>query len=205
MNCTTDDVTAIDDSGRVLCLPIERTPMTLRPVVIALLVIFASAACGGSDGDATVVATDPVTAEDIVGDTTDAAEDLAEDLTDSLETAQAAAGGGSATLTVGDQTWTFEPVLCAFGPEQIGQEGAEFVLSSLQDGMQMYFSIDSYGQSASINDVKDFANPSVSVSTLPNGAVIAIDGKNFSGTGDFYDDTTESFETVSGTFSGTCP
>ena len=58
---------------------------------------------------------------------------------------EAATGGGSKTLTVGDENWTFEPVLCALGPEEIGQEGAEFVLSSIQDGEQMFVSIDVLG------------------------------------------------------------
>lgn len=160
---------------------------------------------GGDDGVGSDTSDDVVTAEDIVEDAIESGENLAEDMVDSLEAAQAAEGGGSATLTVGDESWTFEGVLCAFGPEEIGQEGAEFVLSSIQDGKQMYFSIDSFGHSASIDDVVDFENPSVSLSTFGGGDFIEIDGKSFSGTADFIDGTTDLFETVPGSFSGTCP
>ena len=52
-------------------------------------------------------------------------------------------------MTVRDENSTFEPVLCASGPEEIGQEGAESVPSSIQDGEQVYVRID--GKSLSSN------------------------------------------------------
>ena len=198
--------------------------MNLRTVALAALFTFALAACGGSetvvDTEAAVSPASPaetvaeaetadtsdtVSAEQVVEDALETAEDFADDMVESLEETQAAVGGGSVTLTVGDQSWTFESALCAFGSEEIGQEGAEFVLSSIQDGMQMYFSIDSFGHSASLNDIKDFENPSVSLDSAPSGDFITLDGKSFSGAADFHDGTVESFDTVPGTFSGTCP
>jgi hypothetical protein len=127
-----------------------------------------------------------------------------DELTEDLEDQQQAQGGGSATLTVGDQTWTFAPVLCAFGEEMIGQEGAVFILSSIQDGMQMYASVDSFGESISLNDIEDFESPSVSLDAFGN-AVISIDGKNISGEAEFVDETSDDFSTMVGTFSATCP
>ena len=143
--------------------------------------------------------------DEAVEDLLESSEEMAEDLVDSLEDAQATNGGGLATVTVGDQSWTFSPVLCAFGPEEIGQEGAEFVLSSINDGAQMYFSIDQFGHSISIDDVTNFENPSVSIASFGGEDKIVVDGKNFSGAADFLDNTTDSFETTPGTFSGTCP
>ena len=78
------------------------------------------------------------------------------------------------------------------------------MLSSIQDGMQMYVSIDSFGHSASLNDIEDFENPRVSVSSF-GGDFLTLDGKNFSGSADFFDDTSDSFETIQGSVSGTCP
>jgi len=156
-------------------------------------------ASGASD------ASTPSDAGVAVDDLLDATEDAFDDLADSLEDAQRASGGGSMTLTVGDQSWTFGPVLCAFGPDEIGQEGAEFVLSSIQDGIQMYVSIDAFGHSVSIKDIEDFQNPSVSLESFDREEIISIDGKSFSGSAEFIDNTTESFETVPGSFSGTCP
>ncbi len=188
-------------------------------VVVAMVL----AACGGGDGgdegdagtgDAPTVTTP--SAEDLAEDPERAAQDLAEDLAEDpegaaqdlaedLEETQQAVGGGGATLTVGDQTWTFESVLCAFGEEEIGQEGAVFVLSSLQDGMQFYVSIDSFGHSVSLDDIEDFENPSVSLEARGAGEFIDLDGKNASGTAGFVDGNTDDFAEVEGSFEATCP
>ena len=201
--------------------------MTIRAVAMSLLFVFAVASCGASEAESStasaveqpqtedsagVADTAPAddtatTGQDVADEVIENAEDFADDLVDDLEQAQEVSGGGSATLTVGDQTWTFAPVLCAFGEEETGQVDAEFVLSALQDGKQMYFSIDRYGHSASLNDIKDFENPSVSLGTLflEGEEIIKLDGKSFSGSADFYDDTTDGLDFQPGTFSGTCP
>lgn len=117
---------------------------------------------------------------------------------------QTAGGGGSATLTVGDQTWTFTSVLCAFGEEEIGQPGAEFVLSSIQDGMQMHASIDGSGHLVSLNDIDDFENPKVSLEALGAG-FIELDGKHVRADAEFDDDTSDGLTTVDGVLEATCP
>jgi len=153
-------------------------------------------ACGGTDTDGTeLVASIPVGTD---------FEASIDELTENLEDQQQAQGGGSATLTVGDQTWTFAPVLCAFGEEIIGQPGAVFNLSSIQDGMQMYASVDSFGNSISLDDIENFESPSVNLSVFGD-AVISIDGKNISGEGEFIDGTSGDFSATAGTFSATCP
>ena len=200
--------------------------MKLRRTALAALLALFVTACGGSAEVTSTTTQAAEQASSAASDAADAIEEAAEDLiptdeavddllesseemvdsmTDSLEDAQEAVGGGTATLTVGDESWTFSPVLCAFGPEEIGQEGAEFVLSSISDGKQMYFSIDSFGHSVSIDDIEDFQNPSVSLSSFGGENDIVLDGKNFSGSADFLDGTSDSFETIPGTFSGTCP
>jgi len=123
---------------------------------------------------------------------------------ENLENQQAASGGGSATLTVGDREWTFAPVLCAFGEAEIGEEGAEFGFSSLQDGMQMYASIDSFGHEVSLDDIENFENPRVSLVSVGDG-FITIDGKTITAEADFVDDASGSFEEIRGTFTATCP
>lgn len=209
--------------------------MKLRTALATGLLVFALAACGGSDPDTDQIIADAqdsidealenaddltesaldeaegalddaLDAAEEAGVDTSAAEDLADDVASSLQDVQDAAGGGGATLTVGDMTYEFESLLCAFGPEQIGQEGAELVVSSLQDGTQFYVSIDSFGHNVSLNDIEDFENPSVSLtSEFGAGEFIELDGKDFSGSVDFIDDTTDSLEPVPGSFSGTCP
>ena len=169
------------------------------------------AACGGSDsattatGEEDVVTSDAeVSAEPSSSDSEGDLQDDIDEMAENLEATQAAQGGGTATLVVGDQEWVFESVLCAFGEEQIGQEGAVFNLSSIQDGMQMYASIDSFGHSVSLNDIEDFENPSVSLDAF-GGEFILIDGKTVTAEAEFTDGTSESFDTVTGTFTASCP
>ncbi len=175
----------------------------LRPVV-AVVAALLLLGCGGSDdADSIEDATSDVS-EAIASGDEEAATDAIDDLVDEIEETQAAEGGGSATLTVGGETYTFDSVLCAFGPDEIGQEGAEFVLSAIQDGTQLYFSIDSFGHSVSLDDIQDFENPSVSLSSTGDG-FIQLDGKSASGEAGFLDGTIESFEEQPGSFEATCP
>ncbi len=138
-------------------------------------------------------------------------EDLLEDpqgavdaLTEDLVAQQNSQGAGSARLVVGDQEWTFSAVLCAFGPDEIGQEGAEFVLSSVEGGLQMYVSIDDFGQFISLDDIADFENPAVGLGSSGN-VTINIDGKTITAEADFIDGTAADSTPIPGSFEATCP
>jgi len=169
--------------------------------LVVLLVVFA-AACGSSD-DPVADATSDVS-EAIASGDEDAAVEAIDDLVDDLEEQQQAVGGGSASFTIEGATFTFDSVLCAFGEEETGQEGAEFVLSAIQDGTQLYFSIDRFGHSVSLEDIEDFENPSVSWSSRGED-FIEIDGRSASGEAGFVDGTSDSFDELPGSFEGTCP
>lgn len=197
----------------------------------AVTLTLALVACGGDDTASVEEAVEAATAqaeqavesavtiagdatpEDVEAEALETAEELAEDLTESLENQQAAQGGGSATLTVGDETWSFDRVLCAFGEEQIGDEGAEFVLSSLQDGLQLYVSIDRFGHSVSLHDIANFEDPSVSLTadrfsvslTESSPEFVALDGNRVEATAPFFDDTSDEVATVEGTLQADCP
>ena len=184
--------------------------------LVALLIAAPTASCGGdseSEPDADLptadeadeAVADAASADDVdVADALDDPEQLADDLAAGLEEQQSQQGGGSATLVVGDQTWTFDSVLCAFGEEQIGQAGAEFNLSSIQEGMQMYASVDQFGDSISLNDIEDFENPSVALSSIGDD-FINLDGKSVTAAADFVDQTADTATPVPGTFEATCP
>ncbi len=140
--------------------------------VVAVLVVgaLALAACGGSSTDpdqptstTAAVAADAGDAGDAAAEPSEDIEEFVEEVTDSLVDLQESEGGGTATLTVGGETWTFGSVLCAFGEEMIGQEGAVFNLSGIQDGLQLYAATDSFGDLVSLNDIEDFENPSVAL------------------------------------------
>lgn len=192
--------------------------MTKRHLIFILLAAASLllASCGDDADDTTAAGGESDLADDVVPDAADDvddvvddalqdAEDTATDLVDGIEDLQESEGGGSATFTVGDQTWTFDTVLCAFGEEEIGQEGAEFVLSSIQDGLQMYASIDSFGHSVSLDDVENFADPSVSLSTFGDDDFIVLDGKNVSAEVGFIDGGGTDLTKTPGTFTATCP
>ena len=170
----------------------------MHGLLVLLLVL---AACGSDD--AIEESTSDVSEAIASGDAEEAT-DAIEDLAETLEEVQEAEGGGGASLTLGGQTFTFDSVLCAFGEEETGQEGAEFVLSAIQDGTQLYFSIDKFGHSVSLDDIEDFENPSVSWSSRGDG-FIEIDGRSASGEATFVDGTTDSFDEQAGSFEGSCP
>lgn len=203
----------------------RRHPLLAAVLATTLLL----AACGDSDGDTVADATSDAAdqasdavqdaadqASDAAGDAADQAtsdaEDMVDDMVDDLQDVQDAQGGGGATLTVGEETWSFDSVLCARGEDEIGQEGAEFVLSALKDGLQLYVSIDSFGHSVSLNDIQDFENPSVSLSADPFTAqmtgnpeeFIELSGDSVGARVVFVDDTADG-ATVDGVLEAACP
>ncbi len=171
-------------------------------LVAALMLVAAS--CGTDDAEDAVEAETDDVAEATESDEEQSAVDAVDDLVDELEEQQEAEGGGSASLTVGGQTYTFDGVLCAIGEEETGQVDAVFVLSAIANGTQLYFSIDQFGHSVSLNDIEDFENPSVSWDSRGE-EFIQLDGRSASGEVGFVDDTAEGQDTQPGTFEGTCP
>lgn len=181
----------------------------LRSFAVPLLV-WTLAACGTAEDEATEDITGG--AEELLDDaesgdvpSEDEVADMAENMAEDLEAVQEERGGGSATLTVGDETYRFDSVLCAFGEDEIGQEGAEVVVSSLQDGTQFYVSVDSFGHSVSLNDIENFEDPSVNLSTFGADDFISVDGGTVSGDASFVDGTSDAFEEIPGSFEVTCP
>ena len=55
----------------------------------------------------------------------------------------------------------------------------------------------------SLNDIDDFANPSVALEAI-GGFEIQFDGDNITAEALFNDGTTDEFDQIPGTFSGTC-
>jgi hypothetical protein len=148
-----------------------------------------------------------------LGEIAEDPEGFVEDMTEDLEAQQEAVGGGGAELTVGDETWTFDSVLCAFGPEEIGDPEAEFVLSALADGLQLYVSIDGFGHSVSLNDIANFEDPAVgweaggfAAMEDDAGEFVEVDGKDVRAEAEFTDTRDElSPTTAPGTLDATCP
>ena len=202
-----------------------RKAMIVHAVMVAAITL---AGCGGDDttdpaseeatgGATATTAPDAATSpapSDLEASAAASAQDMADDMVEDLEDTQEAVGGGGATLAVGDESWTFDSVLCAFGEEEIGQEGAELVVSSIQDGLQLYVSIDQFGHSITLDDVEDFENPSVSllagspVTSLGGGEeeFIDVDGKDVTAEAQFTDALSDDLNAMTpGTLEATCP
>ena len=184
----------------------------LRAASLAAAILLVVTACGGSDDADGGAEAAPTSTVDSPADS-ESPEEFAEGLADSLEGIQESEGGGSATLVVGGDSWTFDRVVCGFGPDQIGDPDAEFVLSSIQDGLQLYVSVDGFGHSVSLNDITDFENPSVDLSADSFTAemsgepaeFVEVNGKQISANASFVDEAAENYDGVDGTLTATCP
>ena len=126
---------------------------------------------------------------------------------------------GSATLTIGDQTWEFDNFLCAFGHEATQSSTFSFTTNSSGefDGVrvQMQATIedqDSAGRyegagtvhRIDFDDVSDFENPSLSWAMNTPDA-ISIDGYEVTANGTFDDQLTDGVqEAIPGTLQATC-
>lgn len=137
----------------------------------------------------------------------------------------AAQDSGSATLTIGDETWEFDSFGCAFGHEATQSDVYAFSSNSFGEhsdghGIQMQANIrdesgagryegDGIVFEIDIDDIDDFENPSVSWSSsntrgVPSDTVLSIDGDNLSASGLFDDTRTDERETVEGTLEAVC-
>jgi hypothetical protein len=143
---------------------------------------------------------------------------------DNDEPTAAPPGGGSATLTVGDQTWTFDNYYCAFGPEQTQNDRVSFssgafgthegvrtqLDASIQDtDKQGRYEGEGTIQSVTLNDIEDFENPSVALGAESGflgspDFVILVDGDKVMVEASFDDNTTDEIESIPGTLEATC-
>jgi len=137
-------------------------------------------------------------------------------------------GMGSATLTIGDETWEFDSFECAFGHDATQSDVFSFSSNSFGEHsngarVQMQADIeDDTGQgryegegviyTVYITDIEDSANPSVDWESTSRGSpgmpsgqtVVNIDGDHVTAEGLFDDQLTDDFEQVPGTLDGTC-
>lgn len=128
-------------------------------------------------------------------------------------------------LTIGDESWSFDDVFCAFSPEEAGNARVSFFVSSfgksstgartqldatIQDPAQEgRYDGENVIKTVSLNDVEDFENPSVDWSSISGFGIgdldFQVDGKNVAVSAAFNDGTTDDIETIPGTLVATCP
>lgn len=132
-------------------------------------------------------------------------------------------GAGSATLTIGDETWEFDAFGCAFGYDATQTEVYSFSSSAIGEHssgarVQMQAEImDDTGQErvegegviyeVYINDIEDFENPAVDWEARGSAdqIVVQIDGDRVTADGVFDDLLTDlEVEAVPGTLDAIC-
>ena len=138
-------------------------------------------------------------------------------------TGAAPTGRGSASLTIGDETWEFDEFGCAFGYDATESQVYSFSSNSFGEHsngarVQMQANIrDDTGQEriegdgviyeVDINDIDDFQNPAVSWEARGPAAtiVVRIDGDHITAEGVFDNLLTDGeMEAVPGTLDATC-
>lgn len=195
--------------------------MFIAPFAVASLLL---ASCGDANDDARPVSTggapalpdgsapegpsepdDAPTAD--ASTESDPTVDVIDEMTENLEEQQEDAAGGHATFIAGDETWEFDDVLCKFASEGTDEGRATFILTSLQDGLQLHLMISATGHRISLNDVEDFENPSVALTTSVLGTddFLVLKGKNVSGETIVYADGDPAMTEVPATVEGSCP
>jgi hypothetical protein len=210
-----------------------RTALGLGGLASLALIV---AACGGDDATsepavATGSPTAAVTAAPAPVVTDAPAPEATEAPVPEVSEAPAATAGastsgpGTATLAVGEESWSFDAVFCAFSPEEARNARVSFTASVIGevDGTRVQLSVDIQDpdeegryegdgviQSVSINDIEDFEDPSIAYSStsgfpgMPEWA-IEIDGKDITAEPPFDDETTDEMEQTPGTLSIVCP
>ncbi|MEA1901950.1 MAG: hypothetical protein U9N56_00320 [Actinomycetota bacterium] len=169
-------------------------------IVLALALVFA--ACSGTEpGSDPESADDPVTTAAASQDT-QAPADEPEPEEPAEEQAPAPQGEVAITLTIGDETWEFIGSLCAYVNALPGDEGSEWNVSMVQDGLQVYISDDSFGTLVSMADIENGANATVNWEASGDNLQLTVDGNDISATGTFRDEVNGG--TAEGTLSATC-
>lgn len=130
---------------------------------------------------------------------------------DSAGEAEVADGSGAATasLTIGDHSWEFGQVVCAFGEEETGVEGAVVNFSARNGSLSLYLAAEADGNYIELSDLDDLEN-GVNHTTMGVGApnpVIEVVDRSISSEAGFYsyDDTGGEVGPVDGTVTATCP
>jgi hypothetical protein len=83
---------------------------------------------------------------------------------------------GGATLTVGGREWSFPAVVCLFG-DDAAQVGAEFALSAVANGYELYAAKYDERDVVTLDDIDGIAPEPVSLTSRGNGRSIRVDGR----------------------------
>ena len=196
----------------------------LAVLLLAATLSITGTACGGDDDSSDGVTPSSPNAESTGGGSAATAAPQSGS-NDSQSGSQSSSGAGQATLTVGDQSWSFDGIYCAFGPEETQNKRVSFssgafgevdgsrvqLDASIQDTQEQgRYEGDGVIYSVSLNDVQNFQDPSIgwsSISGLGGGSATSfkINDKRVTVQTTFDNELTDELENVDGTLDMTCP
>lgn len=157
----------------------------------AVALTLGAVACSDDDGERSTTTPDPTVAA--------AADDDGGDLDPS---AGSGATGGSAALTIGDATWEFDTVQCAFGEDEIGIEGATWNMAARDGSLSFYAAID---PDATYIELADLADEDAANLMATGDVDIDLDGKRATSNATFIDVNGDTSLELSGTMNVVCP
>jgi hypothetical protein len=184
-------------------------PTRLAIAATAAALVLGAVGCSSSDDDSTAAAGtggSPDTNE--AADNDEAANN--DEVGDGNGGSDAGSSGGSATITIGPQTWTFDQVRCGFGEDEIGSPGAELVVAASRGPISLYASVEA---DFSYIELADLETDGEGVTWTTQGVdaadpVISESGGSVSSEAMFMSygaDGAGDPETAEGTLEATCP
>jgi len=165
-----------------------------------LLAAMTCVSCSREDAADSSVTDTGVIAADTTGFVADPAPDAtAENTIRDVAEAESEEPLGSATLTVGDRTWTFSTVACLFD-EAAEQVEAEFAMTALGESAELYAEISAAGHTITIVDTGE---SEMSLTTVA-GRFIRTDGGLVTATATFVPTDDPTAAGVRGTLDADC-
>ena len=172
----------------------------MRKLTVAFVLVLTACAGGEADNETEADTPDVTTAteQNAPPETQDATEEPADEPADEPP----AAGEIAITMSIGDETWEFPGALCAYYNVPAGDAGSEWNVSYTTDGLQVYVADDEFGTLASVADIENGGNPSVSWEATGGNVEITVNGDEITASGTFTDGVNGG--TAEGTLTATC-
>lgn len=153
----------------------RRRPLLLSTLVaVGLVASFGLSSCS-SDGSDAKAPTKEADSSATQPDGDDTGGDAA--------TGEAGGSGGTARITIGDETWEFEQVNCGFGEEETGVEGAVFNMAASKDRISLYAADEPDRAYLELADLDTADDGGLNWTTVGD-PVFEVDGRQLSGTFD---------------------
>ena len=189
----------------------------LGSIATTIMVVgFVAAGCGSDEGADTASNAGPQSSADSTADEPAATTPVD---TDAADQAAPSSDSGSATLVVGDTTYDFDSFVCAFGYENTQSDTFSFSSNYIGeiDGVRVQMQLDvedptggdqlmgdAVTQTIYVDDIDDFENPAISLSSSQLTAT--FNGDDISAEGTFWDAVNDpgGATELPGTFTATC-